>query len=287
MINSLSTDSKVFLRDDVARKIFTSLPSSLKYASLIISKVLNLPYEEVKDNLVPGSNLLANFKGQANQEADAVYFLNKQWIDIEINYNKYKDGLVKSALYTATLMIKDIHSKKDYSTYKRPILIQLDGYQRFKKKKFIYRSSTLENDSFEEIEEMPVIYDINLPFLDDMDYNILMNDEHSLEKYLYFFVNSDEKVLNELYKGDEVMEQVKKEVDEFMHGLDQFVYETRKNIDEQSYFNAGLKQGAFKTKHEIAKNLLIEGVDTNIISKTTDLSLEELSKLKESINNHW
>ena len=64
---------KVFLRDDVARKIFTTLPSSLNFGALIIREV-------------------SNFKGQVNQEADALYSLNDDWIDIEINYNKYKDG---------------------------------------------------------------------------------------------------------------------------------------------------------------------------------------------------
>ena len=118
----------------MARKVFTSFPSSLNYASLIISKVLNLPYEVVRKNLVPNQNLLANFKTQVNHEADTVFLLNDEWIDIEINYNKYKEGIVKNALYTSSLMIKDNRSKSDYKKYKRPILIQLNEYQRFKKK---------------------------------------------------------------------------------------------------------------------------------------------------------
>lgn len=181
-------------------------------------------------------------------------------------------------------MLKDIRFKSDYKKYKRPILIQLDGYQRFKKKKFIYRSSTLENDSLEELEEMPVIYDINLPFLDEISYNELVSEDHSLEKYLYFFVNSNEEVLSNLYKGDEIMEQVKKDVDEFMSRLDQFVYEKRKEIDEQSYFNAGIEQGSKEKALEIAKNMLLKNLDNTIISEVTGLSLDEISKLKESMN---
>ncbi|MBR1817837.1 MAG: hypothetical protein IJ772_03205 [Bacilli bacterium] len=287
MIDTLEKEEKVFLRDEVARKVFSSFPSSLSYASLIISKVLDIPFEDVKKNIVPNPNLLANFKTNVNHEADLVYSLNNDWIDIEINYNKYKDGLVKNALYTASLMLKGIRFKSDYKKYKRPILIQLDGYQRFKKKKFIYRSSTLENDSLEELEEMPVIYDINLPFLDEISYNELVSEEHSLEKCLYFFVNSNEEVLSNLYKGDEIMEQVKKDVDEFMDGLDQFVYEKRKEIDEQSYFNAGLEQGIEQGSKEkaleIAKNLLAENLGLQTIAKTTGLSINEISKLKESM----
>ncbi|MBR1680133.1 MAG: hypothetical protein IJ704_05850 [Bacilli bacterium] len=287
MIDTLEKEEKVFLRDEVARKVFSSFPSSLSYASLIISKVLDIPFEDVKKNIVPNPNLLANFKTNVNHEADLVYSLNNDWIDIEINYNKYKDGLVKNALYTASLMLKGIRFKSDYKKYKRPILIQLDGYQRFKKKKFIYRSSTLENDLLEELEEMPVIYDINLPFLDEISYNELVSEEHSLEKCLYFFVNSNEEVLSNLYKGDEIMEQVKKDVDEFMDGLDQFVYEKRKEIDEQSYFNAGLEQGIEQGSKEkaleIAKNLLAENLGLQTIAKTTGLSINEISKLKESM----
>ena len=283
----VDSKEKVFLKDEVARKVFTSFPSSLNYASLIISKVLNIPYETVRKNLRPRPSLLASFKSQVNQDADALYLLEDQSVDIEINYNKYKDGLAKSALYTASLMLKDIHVKSDYAKYKRPILIQLDGYQRFKKKKFIYRSSTLENDSLEELQEMPVIYDVNLLFLDDISYNELANE--SLEKYLYFFVNSDKEVLSNLYKGDEIMEQVKNDVDNFMAGLDKFVYEKRKEIDEQSYYHAGLKQGiehgSKEKAWEIAKNLLAENLDKQTIAKTTGLSLEEISNLKESMNS--
>ena len=80
------------------------------------------------------------------------------------------------------------------------------------------------------------------------------------------------------------MEQVKKDVDEFMSGLDQFVYENRKEIDEQSYFNAGIEQGSKEKALEIAKNMLLKKLDNVIISEVTGLSLDEISKLKESMN---
>ncbi|MCX4084016.1 hypothetical protein N7281_03950 [Rickettsia hoogstraalii] len=42
------------------------------------------------------------------------------------------------------------------------------------------------------------------------------------------------------------------------------------------------KQGRENEKFEIAKSLLNEAVDINIISKTTGLSVEEIERLKEN-----
>jgi len=42
----------------------------------------------------------------------------------------------------------------------------------------------------------------------------------------------------------------------------------------------GIKEGIEKNKMEVARNLLKENIDINIISKTTGLSLEEIKNLK-------
>ena len=45
----------------------------------------------------------------------------------------------------------------------------------------------------------------------------------------------------------------------------------------------GIEQGSRQEKLEIAKKMIKENVDTNLISKVTELSQEEIEKLKKEI----
>ena len=42
----------------------------------------------------------------------------------------------------------------------------------------------------------------------------------------------------------------------------------------------GIEQGTINTKKEIVKNMLNQGIDLETISKCTNLSIEEIEKLK-------
>ena len=57
-----------------------------------------------------------------------------------------------------------------------------------------------------------------------------------------------------------------------------FLYE----YDEKGVMEALKEEAKAEGKIEVAKNLLANGVDLNIISKSTGISVEELNKLKQA-----
>ena len=59
------------------------------------------------------------------------------------------------------------------------------------------------------------------------------------------------------------------------------VTNTEKEISKQEGHAEGLNEGKESATREIAINFMKNGVDINIISKSTGLSIEELNTLKE------
>ena len=52
------------------------------------------------------------------------------------------------------------------------------------------------------------------------------------------------------------------------------------NTDKEIAFNDGLEQGKQENKIEIARNLLNENMDLNLISKVTGLTIDEIKNLE-------
>ena len=86
---------------------------------------------------------------------------------------------------------------------------------------------------------------------------------------------------------NEEIEKAKKELEKLaMNPEDRELYELRlkairdeMNIRYSGYID-GMAEGEAKGKTEIAKNMLKENIDIELISKVTGLSQEEIEKLK-------
>lgn len=55
--------------------------------------------------------------------------------------------------------------------------------------------------------------------------------------------------------------------------------------DEMTRLHVAEEKGRMEGKKEVAKNLLIAGVDINIIMQSTGLTEEEINKIKSEMNN--
>lgn len=132
------------------------------------------------------------------------------------------------------------------------------------------------------------IINIYLPNIDKRDYNKLK----LYEKLLLIFNENDEELLNDLSEGDEIMEKYVKESkeasekDEVIGMYNEEIHKEKLRLAEIDEFRElgheeGLKEGTQKTKEETAKKMLQDNLDLNIISKYTDLSVEEVEKLKK------
>ena len=113
-----------------------------------------------------------------------------------------------------------------------------------------------------------------------------------LEAWLYFINQPDSELVQELEKVEIEIKEAKAELVRLSGDRkERERYEKRREsrlneisalaYAEEKGMVKGIEQGAKIEKIEIAKNLIQNGLDNKLISKSTGLSLEEVEKLRQ------
>ena len=144
-------------------------------------------------------------------------------------------------------------------------------------------------DSDGNIDEYGVEkYKIDLEYIENKYYN---EDEITREEKLLLMLKEEKREkLKEISKGDKIMKEVYKKLEELSEDKDlALLYDEKerkeeKRKEELEYakelgYTSGINKGIEKT----AKNMLNKNMDISIISEITGLSKEEIQKLKENI----
>ncbi len=96
---------------------------------------------------------------------------------------------------------------------------------------------------------------------------------------MYMFVCNDEEFLDKLYEGDEMMNAFRKKVNDVLENIDVLMYYDRDKLLREGAYD----DGANKKSLEIAKNLIKQKINIDIISKATGLPKEEIKTLQGAI----
>ena len=85
-----------------------------------------------------------------------------------------------------------------------------------------------------------------------------------------------------LHEGDEIMAKVIEVVHRVADDFEKRFYYDEEEV-KRLEFEAGMEQGIEREKSEIAKKMLNESCNVEFISKITNLSIEDIQKLKEEL----
>ena len=161
----------------------------------------------------------------------------------------------------------------------------------------------MEENTHEKLEDNSETYHLDLEYLRKKKYN--KEELIELEKMCLIFIERDEDELEGL-KGDVVMERAVERLelisqDEKLIGLydadavERKVWKTKLMYAEKLGTERGMKKGIEKgiqqgidkgrtiEKEEIAKSLLANGVDINIIANSSSLTIDEINKLNDNL----
>ena len=262
------------LYDVVIKKLLSSNTETLKrYVKEIFEEITR---KEIKNLKLIHPNIGIN-KNAVNSEVDIVYETEDTYYNIEVNKEYSKKLDKKNLVYLHQLSLRSVKKSKDYVNSKKVVQINLNNYDRFKEGKFLYKSSIMEeNISLKRNEEIE-IYDVNLDYLRKVGYNYIKKNK--LAKYLYLLVEEDEEKIKKIYEGDELLMDVKKEAERIMENLDALLYYD----PEELWKDIGRDEGIDIGKKETASNLIKEGIDLGIISKATNLEMQELQQMAASL----
>ncbi len=178
----------------------------------------------------------------------------------------------KNFSYLCQLYLRNIKHKNDYKKIKKIWQIQLDDFDYFGKGDFVYTSDIRDRKyNLSRGEELKIV-DINLEYLIKLGYTNI-DKQNILEKSLYIFVCDDEEKLKELYKDDEIMKEIKNEVDAFDEAFDNLLYYDKEKL-ERDITEVNV------TERMIVK-MMEKKLDIPLIMSITNYSEKEVERIWE------
>lgn len=104
-----------------------------------------------------------------------------------------------------------------------------------------------------------------------------------MENLLYLLVCDKEENLEEVYNGDELMAKVVREIKNVVDDFDKLLYYDYDALKKGEIYDEGFDAGVEKNNKEVAKAMLKENSSIEFIAKVTNLSYEDIEKLKEEL----
>lgn len=243
----------------------------------------DLDYKFVYDNIKHlntqlGIEHIKNYK----YNVDVIVSLNnKVVIGLEMNKSFWKGLENRNLSYISNTFSSQFRSgslKEDFYNSKKHIQINFNNYNYPKdKERGIYRLKEIETN--EELTDIIEIHHINLEMIKSKCYNEV-EELSNIDKVGNFLKSEDIDEVSKIV-GEEMKDILDKLIelsnDEKLVGLyneEELQEQIKKSIREDA-----IEQGIEQEKLNIAKKMLEENIDVNIISKVTELSIKQIKNI--------
>ena len=268
----------VFLNEKVAKKLFKNEKYGKMLSAKVISDVIGADYEDVYNNITKSSEEIAFTSLTVDSTADAIYYDDKCYFNIELNfYNSFsKKRQLESYVYC--LYLGQLHTHHDYHNLKKIIQISIDTYDRFKKNEFIYHVMLMEEKYKIPYNDTINFVHVNIDFLRKIDYTSIVNSDNKLMKDLYFLTSDDEKRVNTIYEKDDIMKEIVDEAKQIA-GIEKVnLYLTDEELlkqDQDYYFAKGIEE----TQKDVILNMVKKEMSLETISDIVNLPIDKVEQI--------
>ena len=133
-------------------------------AAYLVSTLLNLPYEEVKENIeiLPNDKKISNKKSKRQAQDVVVRIIlsvNKR-VSLEMNYSMTNKN--RNLMYLANMYSNQLNNKEDYSQLEPCIQLNFNTVFTDKENKVLYDTYSLRNEYGYELTDMIKIVNLNI-----------------------------------------------------------------------------------------------------------------------------
>ena len=265
------------MNDRVVRPLLKNSVVGKKLVSKIVSEILEVPYEDIYDNIKLINDDLIFSSRVIDARTDVMLETDKYYINVEICYTKGSTRERQMDVYTYELFFKQATKVDNLKNMKNIIQIMIENYDYFKRNKFCYKVIPMESELHIPDNPFIVRYHINLALIRKMKYTSIKKERDALKKILYMFVCQDDNLEN-LYEGDKLMEDVVKVAREISGKEKIPLYLSEDEIRRLDREEA-VEEGYDKAQKEMIINFYNNGATLELISKSTGLSIEEIKKI--------
>ena len=280
------------MHDPVFKSLFQS-KEGFDILAYIISEILNLNINYVKRNLTfKNTELPKEGVIERGKTADLVVDIKGTIVNLECNYTS--GDIFRNMIYHHKLASEAHYVSELPNESTKVIQINFDNINKYDDR-LIIPFMMIDDTGKYKLSESFINYHINLSKMDEVWYNSNKERINKFERILLMMVLNKKKLLREIALGDKELETMEKKIEELSHseniiGLyDKEEYDKiARDYDIAEAKGEGLKEGREEGKKEgleqrnieIAKNMLEDGIKPETIAKYTNLSIEEISKLK-------
>ena len=280
--------------DKIFKKVFGD-PNNTDKLAYLLSTLFKIPFEDLKDNIeIIESEKRVNKVNEKMSKSDIVLnikFSSFGKVNLEMNVGFYKEVIVRNLGYNINLLSSSLKVGKDYSDIKPVIQINFNTYDIDKNSQKILDLFTLKNDNNYELTNILQIYHINI----DKWYKCWYNGD--IERYseedqklirclaLLKITNNEDftKCIGETDMEDEIKKDFVDTMDELCSDEEiERYYGSDEDLEKLRISGEKIKiKEAKKEKSiEIAKAMLKDTDNYELISKYTGLSIKEIEELK-------
>ena len=272
---------KISIMSDSMMKAMFMNTKRLKYSAKLISYFIDIEYEKLLDNMELVKNELDKEKEESKGErADYVARIDDTTISIEVNNNDDEKYLERNMEYADRLYSEKVNKGSEYK-YNQVIQINLNNFS-FEGNDKVVDIYSIQNEEGIRLSNKKIFIQIYISNLRKKWYDEGVNKLTNAEKYILALVEEDIEKLEEL--GDEIV------MNEYIEEAEDVSFESNigesydheqanKELYEREGFKKGIEKGSLSKSKEIAKSFLQKGIDINVISECTGLSIEEINKL--------
>ena len=288
------------LTNDLLFKEAYSNPHNRRALEYLLEAYFNFPDGYLKDKLAVSyeSILDKNRLKDKSVRSDLVVIIdNTIFVNLEMYSVFTKNSLKKSKYYIMRIYSSQLNRGDNYNKIKKVTQINFVDNVKIKIDEEVITEHYLINKELSDDFELDIA---RLDLIDKKGYNL----SEKFKRQLKFLSAKSYEEREIIAKGDEILMDLNAWLEEYKsdEGLREFFDAKRwakieghsegfdeghsegfeQGIEEglEQGIEQGIEKGIEKSKLEIAKKLLLETSDLDFVSRTTDLSLEEIKKLK-------
>ena len=243
---------------------------AIKY---LLKMILGIDVTNVK---ILNNEIIGNPYLDKKYSVDLIVEIEDKRIVVEINTNVNSKIMDRNLFYMARIMSRDIAKGEDYSKLNKHIQINFDfkGYHE----RPIMKYELIDKNTGDVFSNKIEIIRIDVPYFYRICYN---EDASNKDKFIGLFNEEDKEKARKLIVGNKDMEGIYEKMDEYSDDIiGLYDVEARRKFEEESVLEEALNNKEKETTIEIARNMLKENMDINMISKVTGLSIDEIKNIE-------
>ena len=206
---------------------------------------------------------------------------NGEHINIEIQVKNEYNMIKRSLYYWSKMYEGQLTKGQDYDTLSRTICINILDFKYLKNDNFHNCYRLKEKNTNEELTDVMELHFIEIPKLRKLENSEDISD--MLEAWITFIESPTSELIDKLEMSSDEIKEAKEELLRLSgNDKERERYEKRFEslLEQNSLLANAERKGENRKAIEIAKNLIKNGLDNELIKNTTGLSLEVIKELR-------